>query len=89
MTHGAVGPYLLFPQILEDLDLLRSLEAEASQDPNVLTGTPCSPGEVEGVVRVVTSVEQTSVSCRGGCVVEGVVRVATSIEQTSVSCRGG
>lgn len=62
MTRGAIGPYLLFPQILDDLDLLKDLEAEASLDPNVLSGTPCSPGEVEGVVRVVTSIEQTSVS---------------------------
>ena len=64
MTRGAVGPHMLFPQLLEDLDLLKSLEAEASQDPNVLCGTPCSPGEVEGVVRVVTSIDQTSVSSR-------------------------
>lgn len=62
MTRGAVGPYLLFPQLLEDLDLLKSLEAEASQDPNVLCGVPCCPGAVEGVVRVVTSIDQTSVS---------------------------
>ena len=67
MTRGAVGPYLLFPQLLEDLDLLRSLEAEASQDPNVLTGTPCCPGVVEGVVRVVTSIDQTSVSWDREC----------------------
>ena len=62
MTRGAVGPYLVFPQLLEDLDLLKGLEAEASADPNVLNGTPCCPGVVEGVVRVVTSVDQTAVS---------------------------
>lgn len=62
MSCGAVGPYLLFPQLLEDLDLLKSLEAEASADPNVLQGTPCCPGVVENVVRVVTSVDQTAVS---------------------------
>lgn len=59
MTRGALGAYMLLPQLLEDLDLLKSLEAEASLDPNVLSGTPCSPGEVEGVVRVVTSIDQT------------------------------
>ena len=62
MTKGAVGPYLLFPQLLEDLDLLKDVEEEASRDPNVLSGTPCCPGTVEGVVRVVTSIEETSVS---------------------------
>ena len=62
MTRGAVGPYLVFPQLLEDLDLLKGLEAEALTDPNVLNGTLCCPGVVEGVVRVVTSVDQTAVS---------------------------
>ena len=55
MTRGAVGPYLLFPQLLDVLDMLKTLEVEASSD-------PC-PGTIEGVVRVVTSIEQTSVSC--------------------------
>lgn len=41
--------------------VLYPLQLEASSDPNVLTGTPCCPGVVEGVVRVVTSIEQTSV----------------------------
>ena len=63
MTRGAVGPYLLFPQLLDDLDMLKTLEVEASSDPNVLCGVSCCPGTVEGVVRVVTSIEQTSVSC--------------------------
>lgn len=62
MTHQAVGPYLLFPQLLEDLDLLKELEAEASSDPNELRGTPCCPGVVEGTVRVVRSIEETAVS---------------------------
>lgn len=26
MTNGAVGPYQLFPQLLDDLDLLREVE---------------------------------------------------------------
>ena len=62
MTHQAVGPYLLFPQLLDDLDLLKDLEAEASSDPNELRGTPCCPGVVEGTVRVVRSIEETAVS---------------------------
>lgn len=62
MTQGALGPYLLYPQLLDDLDLLKSLEVEASSDPNVLRGTSCCPGSVVGVVKVVTSIEQTSVS---------------------------
>jgi pyruvate,water dikinase len=59
MTRGAVGTYFLYPAILEDLNLLKELERERSSDPNVLTGTPCCPGVVEGTVRVVTSIDQT------------------------------
>ena len=36
-------------------------QRESSSDPNVLTGTPCCPGVVEGTVRVVTSIDQTEV----------------------------
>lgn len=82
MTNGAIGPYLLFPQLLDDLDMLREVEvykpvprfklnnniiaiiipqAEASSDPNVLKGTPCCPGVVDGSVRVVTNIEQAKV----------------------------
>ena len=61
MTRGAVGPYLLFPQVLDDLDSLRDLEAAASADPDTLTGTPCCPGVVEGVVRVVNTIDETGV----------------------------
>ena len=35
MTEGAVGPYLLFPQLLVDVDLLKNF-GEDSSDPNVL-----------------------------------------------------
>ena len=62
LTHQAIGPYLLFPQLLDDLDLLRELEAEASSDPNVLKGTSCCLGVVEGTVRVVKAIEETAVS---------------------------
>ena len=61
MTRGAVGPYFLFPQVLDDLDSLRDLEAAASADPDTLTGTPCCPGVVEGVVRVVNTIDETGV----------------------------
>ena len=50
---------------------------EASSDPNVLCGTPCCPGVVEGMVRVVRSIEETEVSEGGrweGDEVERVVR---------------
>ncbi len=51
MTYGAAGASLAWPQVLADADLLRSEDA-ASTDPNVLVGTPCCPGVVEGTVRV-------------------------------------
>ena len=60
MAKGAIGAYLNYPQLLDDLDLLKNLGGE-STDPNVLCGTPCCPGSVEGVVRVVTSIDQTTV----------------------------
>jgi rifampicin phosphotransferase len=56
MTVGSVGASCLYPQVLFDSDLLRG-EGQASTDPNVLMGTPCSPGVIEGVVRVVHSIE--------------------------------
>ena len=61
ITRGAVSPYLLFPALLDDLDLLRDLETAASADPDTLTGTPCCPGVVDGVVRVVNTIEETQV----------------------------
>lgn len=64
MTQGAIGPYLLYPQLLDDLDLLKVLEEEASSDPNVLRGTPCCPGTVDGVVRVAATIDQTAVSSK-------------------------
>lgn len=56
LTYGAVGVSMNYPQILEDADLLRG-EERVSSDPNVLLGTPCCPGVVEGEVRVVHSLE--------------------------------
>ena len=52
LTKGAVGVSNSYPQVLADADLLRS-EAKESDDPNILLGTSCCPGVVEGVVRVV------------------------------------
>ena len=52
LTHGAVGASVRYHPVLSDADLLRS-EGQTSEDPNVLTGTPCCPGVVEGIVRVV------------------------------------
>ena len=66
MTQGATGPYQLFPQLLEDANLLKDLGTE-SDDPNVLHGTPCCPGSVVGLVRVATSIEETAVSCTSSC----------------------
>ncbi len=55
-TEGAAGVNFLFPQILSEQDLLKGEEPK-SDDPNVLIGTPCSPGTVEGIVRVVREAE--------------------------------
>jgi pyruvate,water dikinase len=52
ITVGSAGYANRYIQALLDSDLLRS-EAPASTDPNVLLGTPCCPGVVEGEVRVV------------------------------------
>jgi phosphohistidine swiveling domain-containing protein len=56
LTTGAVGVSCLHPQILFDADLLRD-EMPASDDPNILMGTPCCPGIVEGTVRVMESIK--------------------------------
>jgi len=54
ITYGAAGVSFELPQVLADADLLRS-EASLSGNPNVLTGTPCCPGVVEGTVLVAES----------------------------------
>ncbi|XP_064399663.1 rifampicin phosphotransferase-like isoform X2 [Halichondria panicea] len=59
ITRGAVTPCLLYPAVLTDLDLLQDMETAASADPDTLTGTPCCPGVVEGVVRVVNTINET------------------------------
>jgi len=55
LSLGAVSYSMHFPHVLMDGDLLRS-EPPRSDDPNLLFGTPCCPGVVEGVVRVVRDV---------------------------------
>src|SRR6185437_11299459 len=52
VTRGMAGMSFRDPMILADADILKS-EAPQSTDPNVLMGTACCPGVVEGVVRVV------------------------------------
>ena len=56
LTRGAVGAALRHPGLLQSLDLLKDL---GSDDPNVLHGTSCCPGVVEGPVRVAHSFEDT------------------------------
>lgn len=52
LTTGCVGATTQYTQILLENDLLAK-DLPVSQDPNKLYGTPCCPGVIEGVVRVV------------------------------------
>ncbi len=52
LTQGAAGASFHYPMLLADSDLLKTL-VPVSDDPNVLMGTSCCPGVIEGVVRVV------------------------------------
>ena len=56
LTRGVVGAALRHPGLLQSLDLLKDL---GSDDPNILLGTSCCPGIVEGPVRVAHSFEDT------------------------------
>jgi pyruvate,water dikinase len=56
LTRGPASLWSRHPQLLADADLLRN-EGQRSDDPNVLSGTPCCPGVVEGVVRVVEGMQ--------------------------------
>lgn len=58
VTYGAVGMSLRYPQVLMDGDLLAD-QVLRSDDPNLLYGTPCCPGVVEGVVRVAHELKDT------------------------------
>ncbi len=52
LTRGAVGSSLAYPGLLAENDLLLA-ENAADAEPGVFRGTPCSPGVVEGTIRVV------------------------------------
>lgn len=54
-TQGAATASCSYGAVLAEADLLRS--KYQSDDPNVFFGTPCCPGIVEGVVRVVKSLD--------------------------------
>ncbi|SCA63009.1 Uncharacterized protein SCG7086_AH_00110 [Chlamydiales bacterium SCGC AG-110-P3] len=55
LTKGTTSIAIPYPQLLSDGDLLRNNQESAGS--NVLLGTPCCPGVVEGTVRVVHSVD--------------------------------
>lgn len=59
LTYGAAGASVRYLPVLSDADLLRS-ESPTTDDPNLLTGTPCCPGIVEGVVRVVNDMKDAA-----------------------------
>ena len=52
LTRGAVGSSLAYPGFLAENDLLIA-ENAADPDPRIFRGTPCSPGVIEGAIRVV------------------------------------
>jgi phosphohistidine swiveling domain-containing protein len=56
LTEGAAGLAQRYPQVLADADLLRA-DMPVSTDPDVLLGTSCCPGVIEGVVRVVENMK--------------------------------
>ncbi len=58
LTYGAAGNSIRHANVLMDGDLLKS-EPLVSDDPNVLLGTPCCPGVIEGVVRVAHELRDT------------------------------
>jgi len=57
VTSGVTGINFKYPATLEDL---LAKDAPVSDDPNVLIGTPCSPGVVEGIVRVVRDISEAN-----------------------------
>lgn len=56
LSKGACSHFFSETQVLSASDLLAS-SRRISDDPNVLLGTSCSPGEIEGVVRVVIDIK--------------------------------
>jgi rifampicin phosphotransferase len=59
LSKGAVGVFARYPQVLSSSDLLAS-ERKISDDPNLLYGISCCPGQIEGRVQVVKKVEDAS-----------------------------
>ncbi len=57
LTYGAVGASLPYIQVFLESDLLKKDLDMASLDPNKMYGTSCSPGVVEGVVRIVKNLQ--------------------------------
>jgi pyruvate,water dikinase len=53
VTRGAAASVMRYPGVLQEADLLAGQGAD--DDPNILRGTPCSPGVVEAPVRVAES----------------------------------
>ena len=56
LTRGAASAVMAYPAVLAASDLLAQDEGR-DDDPGLLHGTPCSPGIVEGVVRVAMSID--------------------------------
>jgi len=55
LTRGPAGAFMHYAPLLLEADLLRG--ANASSDPDILLGTSCSPGVVEGTVRVAREIK--------------------------------
>ncbi len=58
LTYGAASASGNYSSLMEDADLLKS-ERRISDDPNVLLGTPCCPGVIEGEVLVAHDIKDT------------------------------
>ncbi|MBI3790043.1 MAG: phosphoenolpyruvate synthase [Gemmatimonadetes bacterium] len=58
LTRGPASGMMAHPAVLAAGDLLVREAAAASADASRLTGTPCSPGVVEGVVRVARTIAE-------------------------------
>jgi pyruvate,water dikinase len=56
ISYGVSGVTFKKPSVMTNLDLLRS-KVRVSDDPNLFYGVPCSPGVIEGIVRVVDKIE--------------------------------
>jgi phosphohistidine swiveling domain-containing protein len=57
VTRGSATAAMRYPILLLDADLLAAAAVTACADPDVLRGTPCAPGVVEGAVRIASRIE--------------------------------